>query len=243
MSAIPPPRAKSAPRSIREGGRSVTLVVSVPHWCPPMFRRLALSASLFVVGFLAVATLSDRPTAFGQDKKGKNKDTKDEAQLRTQLKNAQQKLNAAEQKIAGLQAEIKQGTALVASLKADLRKGKSGDATDDKTITALSGQLNGIRGAKYVHTSTWKKKADASDGAVQALLDDVPAMLGKNKSVLSAWAGKPAATTDDYDVALVLVFDDVAAFETHKLDPQGKKFHDKHDKKFETPKAVEFTIK
>lgn len=208
-----------------------------------MFRRLALSATLFAVGFLAVATPSGQPSARGQDKKGKTKDAKDEAQLRAQLKTAQQKLNAAEQQIAALRADIRQGAALVASLKADLKKGKSDDATDDKTIAALSGQLNGLRGAKYVHASTWKRKPGTPDAAVQAFLADVPALLGKNKSVLSAWAGKPASTTDEYDLALVLVFEDAAAFERHKLDPLGRKFYDKHDARFETPTAIEFAVK
>ena len=196
-----------------------------------MVRRSCLAASLFAVGFLGLAALSLPPTALGQDKKANA-----EAALRAQLRNA-------EQQVAALQTEIREGKALVASLQAELKKDKAGDTTAAATIKSLSAQLAGVRGAKYVHTSTWKKKADASDTDVQAFLDDVPAILATNKSVRGAWAGKPPAPTDDFDAVLVLAFDDVAAFEKHKLDPQGKKFHDKYDKKFETPKAVDFVSK
>lgn len=194
-----------------------------------MVRRRLLAASLFAVGFLGLAALSLPPTALGQDKKANA-----EAALRAQLRNA-------EQQVAALQAEIREGKALVVSLQTELKKEKAGDVTDNKTIQSLSAQLTGIRGAKYVHTSTWKRKSDTTDADVQAFADDARTVLGAAKPVRGAWAGKPLTPTDDFDA--VLAFDDVAAFEKHKLDPQGKKFHDKHDKKFETPKAVDFATK
>lgn len=196
-----------------------------------MVRRSCLAASLFAVGFLGLAALSLPPTALGQDKKANT-----EAALRTQLRNA-------EQQVAALQAEIREGKALVVSLQTELKKEKAGDVTDNKTIQSLSAQLTGIRGAKYVHTSTWKRKSDTTDSDVQAFADDARAVLGAAKPVRGAWAGKPLTPTDDFDAVLVLAFDDVAAFEKHKPDPQAKKFHDKHDKKFETPKAVDFATK
>jgi len=205
-----------------------------------MVRRRCLAASLFAVGFLGLAALPLPPTALGQDKKAKDKD---EVVLRAALKDARQDLTKAEKQIAALQTEIREGKALVVSLQTELKKEKAGDATDSKTIQSLSAQLTGIRGAKCVHTSTWKRKSDTTDSDVQAFVDDARTVLGTAKPVRAAWAGKPPAPTDDFDAVLVLAFDDVAAFEKHKLDPQGKKFHDKHDKKFETPKAVDFAIK
>ena len=205
-----------------------------------MVRRSCLAASLFAVGFLGFAALSLPPTALGQDKKAKDKD---EVVLRAQLKDARQDLTKAEKQIAALQTEIREGKALVVSLQTDLKKATAGDATDNKTIQSLSAQLTGIRGAKYIHTSTWKRKSDTTDSDLQAFVDDARTVLGAAKPVRGAWAGKPPAPTDDFDAVLVLAFDDVAAFEKHKLDPQGKKFHDKHDKKFDTPKAVDFATK
>ena len=46
----------------------------------------------------------------------------------------------------------------------------------------------------------------------------------------------------DVDAVMVLVFDDEEAFKKHKADPQGKRFHDKHDKNFDAPKGTEFVV-
>jgi hypothetical protein len=206
-----------------------------------MFRRACLSLCLFVAAFFGIAALSGPPAVLGQQPK-KDKDTKEEVALRAQLKDARADLTKAEKQIAALQAEITQGKALVASLQAQLKKDAKGDATDAKTIQGLNAQLAAIRAAKYVHTSTWKKTADAADSAVTAFIEDVPAILGANKWVRSAWAGKPPATSPDADAVMVLVFEDEEAFKKHKADPQGKRFHDKHDKNFATPKATEFVV-
>lgn len=198
-----------------------------------MFRRACVSVCLFAAGFVGLTVLTAPSPALGQQPKGK--DTKEEIQLRAQLKKA-------EQQIAALQAEIREGKALVGSLQAQLKKEAKGDVADAKTIQGLNAQLASIRAAKYVHTSTWKKKSDAADTAVQAFIDDVPAILGTNKWVRSAWAGKPPTAMSDVDAVMVLVFDDEEAFKKHKADPQGKRFHDKHDKNFDTPKATEFVV-
>ena len=121
-----------------------------------MLRRACLAVPLFALGFIAVAALSDPPPATGQDKKVKQ--------------DLKQELTKAEKQIAALQAEIREGKALVASLQADLKKEAAGDTTNAKTIQNLTAQLTAIRGATYVHTSTWKKKADASDTVVQVVL-------------------------------------------------------------------------
>lgn len=205
-----------------------------------MLRRACLSMVLFAAAFVGLIALSP-PGAVAQQPK-KDKDTKEEIQLRAQLKDARADLAKAEQRINALQAEIRQGQALVNSLQAQLKKEAKGDATDAKTIQGLNAQINAIRGARFVHASTWKKKSDAADAAVQAFIDDVPAILGANKWVRSAWAGKPSAPTSEADAVMVLVFDDEEAFKKHKADPQGKRFHDKHDKNFDTPKATEFVV-
>lgn len=194
-----------------------------------MLRRACLSVLLFSA-FLGLS-VGVPSGAVAQQPKGKDATEALRAQIRKD-----------EQQIAALQAEITQGKALVASLQAELKKEQKGDVTNAKTIQTLTAQLAGIRGAKYVHASAWKKKADTTDDDVTAFVDDVTAILGTVKSVRVAWAGKPPTTNPDIDFMLVLAFDDAAAFEQHKDDPLAKKFHDKYDAKFETPKATDLVV-
>lgn len=211
-----------------------------------MIRRACLALGLFAAGLIAVSSLELPPGRAADDKKDKkdkkDKDTKEEIALRAQLKDARQDLNRAEAQIAALQADAKAGAARIALLQAELKREKKEDVGDAKTIAGLTAQLNGVRAARYVHIGTWKRKADAAESEVQLFLDDVPAILGKCKWVRGAWAGKSPAVTAEYEVSVVLLFDDADGFAKFQADPQYKRFHERHDKKWDAAKAFDGVV-
>ncbi len=185
-----------------------------------MFHRVAACAGLLLISTLL---LMQRPeNATGQAKK--------EVSLEKQVANLKQEVASLKQEVTQLQTANTQG-------QTSLKK-----ATDDGKTTQTS--LDGYRGAGLIHVVVLKTKSDTS-GEPQSLIDDSYSQLAKIKGVRGLWAGKPSdkGTPDaktDYDVALVLAFDDSSALKTYLNDPAHTKFADAHLKMWETPIVYDF---
>jgi hypothetical protein len=88
--------------------------------------------------------------------------------------------------------------------------------------------------APYVHIVIFRLKPDAPKGQADALIADAHSMLRKIPTVRDLRAGKPAeqATPEhakkDYQVGLVLLFDDFAGLKTYLDHPLHTQYVDKH---------------
>lgn len=168
-----------------------------------------------------------------------------ETKLQQQLTNLQKDHQAALTQIANLKSEITQGTAKVTQLQNDLKAAKGNDATDSKTIKAAQAHLDTIRKAKYAHTIVYKVKSDTDSKEMQALADDANLFFATAKSVRGVWAGKASAevgSSADYQVVIVLLFDDATGFQSFQKDSQWKRFTDKHAKLWEEPKYYDLLV-
>ena len=201
--------------------------------------RVAVCAVLFAVSCLVVAQRAEPAAA--QDKK--DKDKKDAAaitMLEKQVAVLQQNIVQGERQLAALNAANNKLQAENKRLEAVVKKEKSDDVKDDKTIKGLQAAIDGYRGAGLVHVVVLKLKADSPGTETQSLIDDTYSQLAKLKAVRGVWAGRPAAkgTPDaatDFTAALVFVFDDAAGLKAYLNDPVHTKFVEKHLKKWETP--------
>jgi mRNA-degrading endonuclease YafQ of YafQ-DinJ toxin-antitoxin module len=90
------------------------------------------------------------------------------------------------------------------------------------------------KAASYVHTVIFHVKKDAPDDEVSTLIRDAHELLGKIPSVRELRVGRPAekGTPDfakkDFQVALLVLFDDFQGLETYLDHPQHQKFLDRH---------------
>jgi len=86
----------------------------------------------------------------------------------------------------------------------------------------------------YVHTVIFYLKKDAPRGADKALIDDAFTLLARIPTVKGIRAGLPAekATPDvavkDYQVGLLVLFDDYEGLKTYLDHPDHVKFVEKH---------------
>jgi septal ring factor EnvC (AmiA/AmiB activator) len=221
--------------------------------------RLAVCAVLFAASCLFVTQRAEPVAA--QDKKDKKDNV---AALEKQI-------NMLEKQVAALRQDNARDERQLAALKGDvaalkvanarlqtennrlealLKKERSGDAKDDKTIKELQTTIDGYRGAGLVHVVILKLKSDSPSTEAQSVIDETYSQLSKIKTVRGVWAGRPVAKTKatpdaaaDYTVALVFVFDDAAGLKTYLNDPVHTKFTDKHLKKWETPVVYDFEPK
>ncbi len=98
--------------------------------------------------------------------------------------------------------------------------------------------------APYVHTVIFHLKKDAPAGEAEALIADAHELLRPIPTVRDLRAGKPArkATPDfagkDYDVGLLVLFDDFEGLETYLKHPMHLKYVEKHEKYLETDKLL-----
>jgi len=154
-------------------------------------------------------------------------------------------LNQAKKDLAEAIATIREKDAALATFK---KTDAKEDATAAKTIDELRKQvkdLEGMKGAPYVHTVILKMKPDATVDDIKALTDDIPTALGKIPSVRGLWYGKRAkdASPDfaetDFEITLVLLFDNFDGLKRYLDHPLHKSFLDKHLKKLETPKVYD----
>jgi hypothetical protein len=92
------------------------------------------------------------------------------------------------------------------------------------------------RTAPFVHAVIFYLKPDAPSGEADALLADCHAMLSTIPTVRELRAGAPAEkekadnAKKDYEVGLLVLFDDLKGLETYIDHPQHKEFVAKHGK-------------
>jgi vacuolar-type H+-ATPase subunit I/STV1 len=196
---------------------------------PILFRELVMRSRVALVASVLFSSVAFAATPAEQA-------------LQQQL-NKLQALNAAHEKqISVLQAEIQQGNAKVNQLQADLKKAKGNDGTDDKTIKSLQTQLDTLRKVKTIRTIVYKTKADTTKTEIQSLTDDANQYFATVKAVRGVWAAKASTDSSEYQVVIVLLFDDANGLQTFQKDPQWKRFTDKHAKMWEEPKYYDGTI-
>jgi hypothetical protein len=96
--------------------------------------------------------------------------------------------------------------------------------------------------APYVHVVIFYLKPEAPSGAVQEMIADAHELLAKIPSVRGVQAGRPAAqaTPDlaqkDYQVGLVVLFDNYDGLKTYLDHPLHTKYVEKHGKHVEMKK-------
>jgi hypothetical protein len=101
--------------------------------------------------------------------------------------------------------------------------------------------------APFVHAVVFYLKKDAPKGEVDALIADAHKMLAKIKSVRGLWAGRPAAkdqatpiSKHDYDVGLLVLFDDADGLQKYLKDELHLEFVKKHVKFVDEKKLTVF---
>jgi hypothetical protein len=96
-----------------------------------------------------------------------------------------------------------------------------------------------------VHTVILYLKKDAPEGEVDALIADAHELLRPIPSVRDLRAGKPAEnpkpdnfTKNDYQVGLLVLFDNLAGLDAYLKHPMHLKFVDKHKKYIDFDKLL-----
>jgi len=93
-----------------------------------------------------------------------------------------------------------------------------------------------VKEAPFVHVVIFRLKKDAPEGEVDAVINDCKEMLTKIPSVKGIKIGRPAekGTPDtakkDYQVGLLVLFDDADGLKTYLEHEQHVKFVEKHGK-------------
>jgi Stress responsive A/B Barrel Domain len=152
---------------------------------------------------------------------------KDLAEARRDLAAAQQRIKDKDEQITLLKKQAPKETAATAKLIEDLRK--------------QARELEALRKTPYLHTVIVKMKRDATADQLQALLDDIPTMLGKIPTVKGLWYGKraeeasPEFAVKDFEISLAILFDNYDGLTRYLDHPMHKAFLDKHVKNVEAP--------
>jgi hypothetical protein len=100
--------------------------------------------------------------------------------------------------------------------------------------------------APYVHAVFFRLKKDAPANEAEALIADAQEMLRAIPSVRDLRAGRPAEKSSekfvqkDYDVGLVLLFDDYEGLKIYLEHPLHLKYVEKHLKHLDTEKLRVF---
>lgn len=99
-----------------------------------------------------------------------------------------------------------------------------------------------------IHVVIFRLKKDAPAETIDQVITDCHDMLSKIASVRHLRAGRPAEkgtpelAKKDYDLALVIVFDDEAGLKAYLDDPIHLEFVKKHGKNFDREKLEVFDI-
>ena len=223
------------------------------------------TASLLSI-LVGVFLISARPSSPLHAQAGKM--DAEEKRLRLQIQNLQRELRERELRIDQLQAQLKKSKTApgdaktrqlqqqlqekdqrITKLEADLKNARPAvEAKKDqgKEVEDLRKQvkdLEPLKKAKHVHAVLLRRKEGTSEDQVKALLESAPRALGKIQGVRGLWVGTPVggeAVKKDYDVGLILLFDDGAALRKFLEDPATKKFHEGLEKSWEKPVAYDF---
>ena len=115
-------------------------------------------------------------------------------------------------------------------------------------IDPIKPSLGADKGAPFVHTVIFHLKKDAPADTADKIVADCHALLEAIPSVRSLRVGRPAPedqstpkfATRDYDVALVVLFDDPAGLKTYLDHDMHKKFVSAYEKYFDAVQVYDF---
>ena len=102
---------------------------------------------------------------------------------------------------------------------------------------------------KYVHAVYFKCKPGTSEGEIDALIDDGYELLAKVPSVRRIDSGRRDVNADrdvnvtDYDVGLVVYFDDRAGHDLYADHPTHLEYVEKHKAHWETVRVFDFVAR
>ncbi|HLJ92035.1 MAG TPA: Dabb family protein [Gemmataceae bacterium] len=108
------------------------------------------------------------------------------------------------------------------------------------------GKTTAPNAAPYVHAVIFHVKKDAPEGEVSALIRDAHELLRPIPSVRELRVGRPAEKSTpnvarkDFQVGLLVLFDDAQGLETYLNHPQHQKYVDKHMSHIEAEKLSVF---
>ena len=99
--------------------------------------------------------------------------------------------------------------------------------------------------ASYTHVVLFHLKKDAPKGDEESLIADCQQMLTKIPTVRKLRAGRPAQqaterTNKDYQVGLMVLFDNFEGLQKYLDHDQHKQFVKKHEKSFEKVQVFDF---
>jgi hypothetical protein len=100
--------------------------------------------------------------------------------------------------------------------------------------------------APFVHTVIFYLKKDAPKDATKGMIADATELLGKIPSVRSVKIGPPSEKTTpkvgvtDYQLGLLVLFDDAAGLKTYLDHPLHLKYVEKHEKHIEKVLVYDF---
>jgi hypothetical protein len=108
-------------------------------------------------------------------------------------------------------------------------------------LLAVGCALRSTGDTGLVHVVLYRIKPDAPPGTREEIRRDVEALLAGLPSVRGLWLGTPAATKkpdrpmvhDDYDLGLVVLFDDLQDLEAYLAHPDHVVFAERHDPRCE----------
>lgn len=173
-------------------------------------------------------------------------DTKLDMQLKKEIADLKNQLKAANDAGAALQQQVAAQNATIANLKAQPGAAAAAATTQlnkaNTDLAAAKKSLATIKNAPFVHTVVLTMKKDAPDTELQKMLDDLPG-LNKIKTVRGLWFGAPPSTTSDaakFSVAITVLFDDASGLKTYFDDKIHKDFANKHLKFWETPVVYDY---
>jgi hypothetical protein len=99
--------------------------------------------------------------------------------------------------------------------------------------------------APFVHTVIFHLKKDAPENATEAIIADTHKLLARIESVREIRAGRPADkgspnAAKDYQLGLLVLFDDADGLKTYLDHPLHKEFVSNHAKSFEKVIVYDF---
>jgi hypothetical protein len=113
-----------------------------------------------------------------------------------------------------------------------------------ETLKVEVAKVGADKEAPYVHAVIFHLKKDAPEGEVQALITDAHELLRPIPTVRGLRVGRPAEKSSpnfakkDYQVGLLVLFDDFEGLKTYLDHPRHLKYVEKHGKYLDTDKLL-----
>lgn len=102
------------------------------------------------------------------------------------------------------------------------------------TAGCVAEPVSPIDSASFVHVVLFKAKTGSPDAVAKSLIEDVRSLLTTIPTVKGLWVGRPGASNrpivdSNYDVGLMILFEDQKGMQTYLDSPQHTQFAKKHD--------------